>query len=239
MPVAVGWLRSRLAESETKRVPRRRSSRMTGGRPDGRSVGRSGSCLPTTRPPTLQAYDTPGLLSGFGAAFGAGRGLWRWLWRACLGFADSHTHPNITRRSCSATGALGRLYVPPPREVHGHAQQHEDQTQECVGAGRVLYEQIDGDEAGQHNVEGRQEGIAWGFDGARDIRPFLSQPEDADGRDRIEHDGSEDHEVEQLPIGARQTQDAGPNRLDDQCQRGRLVSRMQIGCRLEEQGAGS
>src|SRR5882724_382838 len=182
MPVAVGGLRTRLAASETNRVPRRRSSRMTGGRTDGRSVGRSGSSLPTTCPPTLQAHDTPGLVSGFGAAFGAGRGLWRRLWRVCLSFAESHTHPNITRRSCSATRPLGRLYEAPPPEVHGHARQHEDQTEECVGAGRVLYEEIDGDEAGQHNVEGRQKGIAWGFDGTRDVGPFLSQPEDSNRR---------------------------------------------------------
>src|SRR6266487_6686036 len=93
MPVAAGGLRTRLAASETNRVPRRRSSRMTGGRPDGRSVGRSGSCSPTASPPTLQAHDTPGLVSGFGAAFGTSRGLGSRLWRGRLGIADSHTHP--------------------------------------------------------------------------------------------------------------------------------------------------
>src|SRR5258705_13922145 len=121
MPVAAGGLRTRLAASETNRGPRRRASKMTGGQPDGRSVGRSGSCLPTASPPTLQAHDTSGLVSGFGAAFGTSRGLGSRLWRGRLGIADSHTHPNITRRSCSATPASGRLYVAPPPEVHGDA----------------------------------------------------------------------------------------------------------------------
>src|SRR5216110_181787 len=239
MPVAAGGLSTRLAASETNRVPRRRSSRTMGGWAVGLMGGIKGIwvvgfgrtapppicpsaqlLLATTRPPALQAHDTRGLVSGFGAAFGTSRGLGSRRWRGRLGLADSHTHPNITRRSCSATPALGRLYVAPPPEVHGDAQQHEDQTQERVRAGRVLYEQIDGDEAGQRDVEGRQDGIAWGFDGTRDVGPSLPQSEDSNRRDGVEDHRSEDHEVEQLSVGARQTEDAGPNRLDDQCQRG-------------------
>src|SRR6267143_6499001 len=77
MPVDFGELRTRCGVRETKRVPRRRSSRTTGGRPDGRSAGRSGSCLVTTRPAALEAHKTAGLGSGFGAAVETGRRLGR------------------------------------------------------------------------------------------------------------------------------------------------------------------
>src|SRR5213592_233658 len=72
MTVDFGELRTRCGVRETNLVPRRRSSRMTGGRPDGRSAGRSGSCLPTTRPAALETDNTPGLVSGFGAAVRTG-----------------------------------------------------------------------------------------------------------------------------------------------------------------------
>src|SRR5216117_1732519 len=100
MPVADGGLSTRLGVSETNRVPRRRSSRMTGGWPDGLTVGSSGSCAvgrpavgpsdrpsATTRPAALETDNTPGLVSGFGAAVRTGWGIGRGF----PGFFHLHT----------------------------------------------------------------------------------------------------------------------------------------------------
>src|SRR5437773_8161993 len=93
MPVAEGGLSTRLAVNETNLVPRSRSSSRTGGRLDGRSVGRRGSCLATPCPAALQAHEAAGLQSGFRPTVGARRCFGRF----CRGLATVHTPPNVTR----------------------------------------------------------------------------------------------------------------------------------------------
>src|SRR5882762_5328985 len=87
MPVALGGFSTRLGVNETNLVPRRRSSRIMGGWADGRSGGKRGSWLATAGPAALEAYDTPGLVRGFGAAVRTGRSLGRGF----PGFAHRHT----------------------------------------------------------------------------------------------------------------------------------------------------
>src|SRR5881628_1791703 len=98
MPVDLGELRTRWGVSETKRVPRRRSSRTMGGGADGRMGGNSGSCAPgfgvmapppicpsahlllaTTCPATVRTHQATRLWDELRAAIRTRRGFGRGL----------------------------------------------------------------------------------------------------------------------------------------------------------------
>jgi len=157
-----GGFSTRLGLNETNLVPRRRSSRTW--RLSGWAVGRLGlrqsndfhppnrpnanRSFSTACPPTLDAYETAGLVCRFGAAVRTGRSLGG----ASRGLRTA-IHPNINRRSCSATPARQASRAS-PEVVHRHAECHDVQTGPRVHG--FLISRSTPDEARRQDVQHRQ-----------------------------------------------------------------------------------
>ena len=120
-----------------------------------------------------------------------------------------------------------------PDKIYRHPHEHDQKSESAVcGTGE---EEIDADEHGENEIQGRHPWIGKDLDRSRLLWPFATQCEEADRGQYIKQNGCKNNVFQQLAVGAGNAQHTGPDGLENQ-RRGRcVILRMEHTDRFEEE----